>query len=162
MCREPIAYPPAMEGEEIQCQHCHEDILLLMSSSVIFRKGELQADREQYEEAMRNKPAKESANASEWSMRQRIKTRTTDDAIPHLIEPVQLVNGPRQSVTTIHFQHPHRFVIWKSGITLTRKPDMVAMQWAVAQDQGGKGRPVPEINLTARLKDKPKPPETVS
>ena len=47
VCREPIAYPPAMEGEEIQCQHCHE-IPLLMSSSVIFRKGELQADREQY------------------------------------------------------------------------------------------------------------------
>jgi len=155
MCREPIAYPPEMEGNEIPCPHCQENILLLMSSTVMFRKGELEADRIAYEAALQNKAEKETAKDTNPIPGQRIKVKTTDNAIPHVIEAVQLIDGPRQSPTITHLLHPHRFIIWKGGMSITRKPDMISIRWSVSQDQGAKGRPSPELTVTARLKEKP-------
>lgn len=152
MCREPIAYPPEMEGDEIQCPHCGEEILLLMSATVIFRRGELEADRSAYEAAMA-KPAESGQDRkAESGIGQRIQVQTGKDAIPHLVEPVRLVDGPDQSVTLTHLLHPHRLVVWKRGFGVTRKPDMVAIQWAVRHEQAGRARPVPEIRLAYRFK----------
>lgn len=153
MCREPIAYPPAMEGNEIPCPHCQENILLLMSSTVMFRKGELEADRDAYEAAMKAKAEKEAESDPIAPTGKRIQVKTSEDTIPHLIEPVQLVDGIHQSPTNTHLLHPHRFVIWKGGLAITRKPDMISVRWSVIQDQGAKGRPVPELTVTARLKE---------
>ena len=88
MCREPIAYPPEMEGDEIQCPHCGEEILLLMSATVIFRKGDLQADRESYEAAMADKAESRKGRMEGPGIGQRIQVQTGKDAIPHLVEPV--------------------------------------------------------------------------
>ena len=100
--------------------------------------------------------AEESAAAGHGPViGQRIKVKTGRGAIPHLIEPVPLVDGPRQSVTLTHLLHPHRFVVWKGGLAVTRRPDMIAIQWAISHDQAARARPVPELRLAFRLKGEP-------